>query len=315
MSRFFLQMLGVVLAALTLAVGPMSVANAAPPTIWQQWVSDVTSSDATLHAEINPGGLQTSYKLQLDTTGNFNFYQSNSCLLYIPGMFCLEVIVPGDPLPEGLVQPPEFSLPASSDNQHVSVSMSSIGATLQPETTYHYRAVAGNTDGIVYGAYPYYSGNGWEYWGYGAEVTFTTPAADPEPPAEEPPTEEPPEEEPPVEEPPAEEPPAEEPPEEEPPTEEEPPSEEPPGGGEPPGGIPPWGGAASPVLPPEAAPRARHRSKRAARRRAMRKCVRRARRRARHRGNRMNARSARRRCARHRNSKRARIALRVPAGP
>jgi hypothetical protein len=131
------------------------------PTIGDQWVTDVTSTDATLHAEINPNGQQTPYELQIDTTGNFRFFQTSSCPLRFAPFVCLTVIVPGDPLSPGLVQPPEFMLPAGSVSQHVSVNMGSIGAFLQPETTYYYRALAANGFGFV----------------YGPTQTFTTPSA------------------------------------------------------------------------------------------------------------------------------------------
>jgi hypothetical protein len=144
-----------------------SFAVAAAPTIERQWVSGVTSTDATLNAEIDSSGLPTRYELQIDTTGNFRFFQTSSCPLDRVPMFCLTAIEPGDPLPEGLVQPPEFDLPASGKAEHVSVNMASIGATLQPGTVYHYRAIAAN--GEVLAA--------------GPDQTFTTPL---EPPPVEP---------------------------------------------------------------------------------------------------------------------------------
>jgi hypothetical protein len=142
--------------------GPAAgAALAAPPTIGVQWVTGITPIDATLNAEINPNGLLTGYKLQIDTTGNFAFFQTDSCLLHTQGVMCAEVVVDGDPLPPGLVQPEEARLPAGSETQNVSVTLSSIGATLQPGTTYHYRAVAANGLEIVRGPHQ----------------TFTTPLA------------------------------------------------------------------------------------------------------------------------------------------
>lgn len=149
--------LGTVSAALAIPAGALAV----PPTIDRQWVSGVTSSDATLYAEINPNGLQTHYELQIDTTGSFKFAQTSSCPLSLAPMWCLAVMVPGDPLPPGLVQPPEFILPAGTTSQQVSVNMASIGATLQPGTTYHYRAIAANGEVLV----------------EGPEQTFTTSSA------------------------------------------------------------------------------------------------------------------------------------------
>ncbi len=140
------------------------VASAAAPAVDAQWVAGVTSTKATLHAEINPNGLEAKYMLQLDTTGKFKFHQNDGCVLHPPGTFCTMAIVEGDPLPPGLVQPTEHTLDASNDSQHVSVSMASIGATLQPNTTYHYRAIAANSKGFT----------------FGQAQTFTTPTT-PEP--------------------------------------------------------------------------------------------------------------------------------------
>jgi len=136
------------------------------PTIDAESVSKVTANNAILEADINPHGLQTVYKLQIDTTGNFKFDQNDSCALHPPGIFCAQVIIQGDPLPSGLVEPPESSLPASFESQHVSVNLGSIGAVLQPNTTYHYRAIAANSRGFA----------------YGADKTFTTPSNEVGPP-------------------------------------------------------------------------------------------------------------------------------------
>ena len=148
---------GVVLASLGISA---SAAVAAPPTIDRQWVTDVTPNDATLHAEINPNGRYTAYRFQIDTTGNFRFERNDGCLLHLPGTACTLAIVPGDPLPPGLVVPPESSIPAGYDSQHVSINMASIGASLQPGTTYHYRVVATNGIGEII---------------EGPDQTFTTP--------------------------------------------------------------------------------------------------------------------------------------------
>lgn len=142
------------------------VAGAAPPVIVSQSVTAVTPTDATLNADINPNGLLTKYKLELDTTGRFRFRQTSSCPLYPPGVVCAYVFFSGDPLASGLVQPPEFTLPASAEDQHVSLDLASIGATLQPGTTYHFRAVAANNYAFV----------------YGSDLTFTTPAEGEMPP-------------------------------------------------------------------------------------------------------------------------------------
>jgi len=155
-NRLVLSIVGA-LCVLTTFTG---IASAAAPSIDSQSVTNVSVNNATLNADINPNGLLTKYKLQIDTTGNFKFFQTESCPLHPPGIGCAQVIVPGDPLPPGLVQPPEFTLPAGTESQHVSVNLASIGATLQPNTTYHFRAIAANANGFT----------------FGPDQTFTTPA-------------------------------------------------------------------------------------------------------------------------------------------
>jgi hypothetical protein len=66
----------------------------------------------------------------------------------------------GEPLPAGLVEPKPEYIPAGSGDQSVSLDLASIGATLQPGTTYHYKVIASN-----------YSGPTVE----GPDQTFTTP--------------------------------------------------------------------------------------------------------------------------------------------
>lgn len=150
-----------------------SVAHAAPPVIERQWVSDVSAQGATLNVEIDPEGQQTYYELQIDTTGNFKFFQTSSCPISIAPMICAFVVLPGDPLAPGLIQPPEFVLEAEDGGQRVSLNMADAGATLQPETTYHYRAIAVHADGELV---------------EGPDQTFTTPLTGnlpdpPEPPS------------------------------------------------------------------------------------------------------------------------------------
>ena len=140
-------------------------ASTAPPTIESESVSHITEHDAILSARIDPNGLATAYKLQIDTTGNFKFDQSDSCVLHPPGIACAQVVIEGEPLPEGLVEPPEGSIPAGYETQQVSVDLASIGATLQPDTTYHYRAIAANDASVV----------------EGPDQTFTTPPGTQEP--------------------------------------------------------------------------------------------------------------------------------------
>ncbi|MGB7587254.1 MAG: hypothetical protein WBM00_00940, partial [Solirubrobacterales bacterium] len=133
------------------ATAVVTAESTGPPSIDREWVTGVTSSNATLNAEINPHGLLTKYKLQIDTTGHFKFDQNDSCALHPPGIVCAQIVISGEPLPPGLVEPPESTLAAGFEDQHVSVNLASIGATLQPITTYHYRAIAANSKGFVAG--------------------------------------------------------------------------------------------------------------------------------------------------------------------
>jgi hypothetical protein len=76
------------------------------------------------------------------------------CPLELPGYAECESFIIGEPLPPGLLEPSPASIPAGSSTQTVSVELASIGATLEPDTTYHFRVIATNTSdgGIVYGA-------------------------------------------------------------------------------------------------------------------------------------------------------------------
>jgi hypothetical protein len=145
-------------AFLAFGVAP---ARAFPPLAETGPVTGVTASNATLHTAIGPNGLPTVYKLQNDTTGNFKFDQNDSCPLHPPGIVCAQVMIEGDPLPPGLVEPPESTLPTSTEPRRVKVNLGAIGASLEPETTYHFRVIAANEDGFA----------------YGVDQTFRTPSA------------------------------------------------------------------------------------------------------------------------------------------
>ncbi|MGD0451985.1 MAG: hypothetical protein ABSB69_00170 [Solirubrobacteraceae bacterium] len=125
-----------------------------PPSIDSESVSNVTEHDATLEAQIDPNGLQTAYEFQIDTNGSYN-YTKPACPLG-----ACEAISVGEPLPAGLVEPHPESIPAGSDARTVSLDLASIGATLQPATTYHYRVITSNGSGPTV---------------EGPDQTFTTP--------------------------------------------------------------------------------------------------------------------------------------------
>ena len=127
-ARGFIRGFAIAFCALAALLGSAGAAVAVPPTIDREWVTEITENDAVLHAEINPGGLYTKYKLQIDVTGNFDFDQNDSCELHPPEVGCGEVMEPGEPQPDGLAQPPEKDLAASDESQHVSATV----GTLQP---------------------------------------------------------------------------------------------------------------------------------------------------------------------------------------
>jgi hypothetical protein len=131
-------------------------ADSAPPSIGTESVSNVTEHDATLEAQIDLNDLETAYEFQIDTNGSYN-YTKPACPLG-----ACEAISVGEPLPAGLVeQNPEY-IPPSSGDRTVSLDLASIGATLQPATTYHYRVITSNGSGPTV---------------EGPDQTFTTPAS------------------------------------------------------------------------------------------------------------------------------------------
>ncbi len=118
-----------------------ALANEAP-TIGDVSVSNVTEHDATLEAQINANSRYTGYEFQIDTDGSYNFTRP-ACPFELPGYAQCESVTIGEPLPEGLVEPqPEYIPARSIGDQPVSLDLASIGATLQQDTTYHYRVVA-----------------------------------------------------------------------------------------------------------------------------------------------------------------------------
>jgi hypothetical protein len=139
-----------------------SASDPTPPTIESEWVTSVTQHNAVLHATINPNGTLTKYKLQFDESGTFHFYQADCGVLHVPGYAYCDLVTPGDER----VEPPEGSIPAGNEPVEVSVDLSSIGASLAPNTTYYYRAIAANGAPEI----------------EGPTQTFTTPSATPGPP-------------------------------------------------------------------------------------------------------------------------------------
>lgn len=118
--------------------GSIFATPVAPPMIESESVSNITEHDATLEAQIETSGLYTAYEFQIDTNGSYNYTKPNC-----PLGLCDSITV-GEPLPAGLVEPSPEDIPAGSGSQFVSLDLASIGATLQPRTTYHYRVIASN---------------------------------------------------------------------------------------------------------------------------------------------------------------------------
>jgi hypothetical protein len=125
-------------------------ASAASPLIDSESATNVTGDDATLEAEINPNGAYTAYEFQIYTDASFNYTQM-VCPLAVPGYAQCMAIIVGEPLPAGLREPSQGSIPAGSGDQSVSLDLAGIGSTLQPGTTYYYRVIASNGANTVYG--------------------------------------------------------------------------------------------------------------------------------------------------------------------
>jgi hypothetical protein len=105
-------LLGAAICALVLAVGT-GVAQAAAPTVANPFIQSTTPTGANVGAIVNPGGVDTTVHVDYGTT---DAYGSST-----------------DPQ----------TLTASTDDQFISFDI----AGLDPNTTYHWRLVAENTDG------------------------------------------------------------------------------------------------------------------------------------------------------------------------
>jgi hypothetical protein len=154
------------IAASTVGTFGISAALAAggPPSIEGEGTSKVTATSATLQATINTSGLYTGYWFQIDTNSSYDFTQAN-CPFEFPDNGECESITVGEQLPAGLVEPEPQYIPAGSGSGTlVSLDLSSIGATLQPDTTYHFRVLAAD------GGSPTVRG---------PDETFTTPPVPP----------------------------------------------------------------------------------------------------------------------------------------
>ena len=121
------------------SVSPAQAASLSP-SIDSESVSNVTSTDATIEAQINPNGYQTAYEV---------FLESPSCLSYGIG-FCESS--GGERIAEG-------TIPAAATDQSVSIDIAGTGHQLSANTMYGYRVVATSSAGTK----------------HAGEKTFTTP--------------------------------------------------------------------------------------------------------------------------------------------
>ena len=120
------------------------------PSIESESATNITSTNATLEAQINPQGRDTGYEFQIDTNGSYHYTQP-ACPPIVPGSVQCMAIIVGESLLPGLVEPPPGEIPAATGDRLVSVDLAGIGTTLQPSTTYHFRVIASNGGQIVEG--------------------------------------------------------------------------------------------------------------------------------------------------------------------
>ncbi len=110
---------------------------AGPPQILASWVTGVSATGATLRLEVNPNGLQTTYRFEYITDAAF---QAN---------------VNANPAREGFFGaakvPAEGQEPGLIGSGTAPVQSSKSPGGLIPATTYHYRPVATNSGGTTVG--------------------------------------------------------------------------------------------------------------------------------------------------------------------
>ncbi len=125
------------------------------PRIEGESVSAITEHDATLEATINPEGLPKGADYQFQIVENTSEY--------LPELVCAEHGVVQPVGNDGCLAPPDWPsgvIPlrsiGSSEGKQVSLDLASVGVTLQPGTTYHYRVLAAESlngeDGVLWEA-------------------------------------------------------------------------------------------------------------------------------------------------------------------
>jgi hypothetical protein len=115
--------------------GRFETASAAPPSIESEAASNITATDATLEAQINTEGLETTYTFYLQEEGP-------PCLKADPPCMVLEKAP--IPLPSG-------TLLGSFLGQSVSLELNSAGVSLAPGATYKYWVMATSGAGTTKG--------------------------------------------------------------------------------------------------------------------------------------------------------------------
>ncbi len=137
-------------ASLAFAVLPAAALAASPPAIESESASNVTQRDATLEAQIDPQGLETTYKIELGQPPSYEFLIG--CKPPEPGeASCLWLAL--------VTHVKEGTISATAGAQSVSVDLNEASAWLEPSTTYHFRVVATSSAGTT----------------EGPDRTFTTP--------------------------------------------------------------------------------------------------------------------------------------------
>jgi hypothetical protein len=140
MSEYYLNImrvltsLGLFVILLFLAVG--SAQAATPPSVLGQGTSAVTASDATLEAQIDPGGAAAYYQFQLAANPS-EFADEIFCPTSQESKPFLPCVGPesAGALPIGYISHAEGETTAKLD-------LGSVGVSLKSGTTYYFRAVA-----------------------------------------------------------------------------------------------------------------------------------------------------------------------------
>jgi hypothetical protein len=110
-----------------LSVAPAMASS--PPTIEGISVSGLTASDATLEAQVNPGGLETTYEFHMTSFACQHDGEPTGCQVINDWFF------------------PSGRIAAASGDQAVKLDLNSAGVTLQPDTWYEYSVAASNAAG------------------------------------------------------------------------------------------------------------------------------------------------------------------------